>query len=295
MRHAAETFRNRLLTTGQAARLLSVTPDTVLKWIRAGKLRATQTAGGHNRIAAADVEQMLGAGRTGQAEVYCWEFFLAGGGLSPRCRLCPVYRFRAARCYEVRRAGLAVPGAFDGCPPACESCAYFGIVSRQERRLLLATSDAALRAHVERVAGGTFEIRCAASIRETVSFLLEFRPAVILVDVEGFPRSVWQTLLRVLTEEGGAGTAQVALLASRAGVPENAKVAFLPRRPTLRRLLQLAGCSRKGGLEGYGDAPRTAWPESGREAGTGHHEMEAGCQAGRRKREWAARKSPERR
>lgn len=242
MRHASETFRNRLLTTGQAARLLSVTPDTVLKWIRAGKLRATRTAGGHNRVAAADVEQMIAAGRTEQAVPYCWEFFRAGGELSPRCRMCPAYRFRAARCYEMRRAGLALPGAFDGCPPACESCAYYGIVSRLERRLLLATSDAAVRAHMERVAGGTFEIRCAASIRETVSVLQEFRPAVILVDEEGLPRSVRQTLFQVLTEEGGAGTARVAVLASRGGAPGNAEVAFLPRRPTLRRLLQLAGC-----------------------------------------------------
>ena len=39
-----------LLTTGQAARLCSVTPDTVLKWIKKGRLRGVRTAGGHYRI-----------------------------------------------------------------------------------------------------------------------------------------------------------------------------------------------------------------------------------------------------
>ena len=33
----------RFLTTGQAAELCSVTPDTVLKWIRSGRLAAART------------------------------------------------------------------------------------------------------------------------------------------------------------------------------------------------------------------------------------------------------------
>jgi len=37
----------KFLTTGQMAKLLSVTPDTVLKWIKRDKLPALRTAGGH--------------------------------------------------------------------------------------------------------------------------------------------------------------------------------------------------------------------------------------------------------
>ena len=33
------------LTTTQAAKLLSVSPDTVLKWVKAGKLQARRTLG----------------------------------------------------------------------------------------------------------------------------------------------------------------------------------------------------------------------------------------------------------
>ena len=39
-----------LLSTGEVARLCGVTRDAVLKWIKKGKLPATQTPGGHFRI-----------------------------------------------------------------------------------------------------------------------------------------------------------------------------------------------------------------------------------------------------
>ena len=38
------------LTTSQAAKILSVSPDAVLKWARAGKIEAYRTPGGHFRI-----------------------------------------------------------------------------------------------------------------------------------------------------------------------------------------------------------------------------------------------------
>jgi len=47
------------ITTHQAAKLLGVTVRTVQNWVGAGKLRATQTAGGHRRIPLADVQTLL--------------------------------------------------------------------------------------------------------------------------------------------------------------------------------------------------------------------------------------------
>lgn len=49
----------RLVTTSQAARFCSVSPDTIRKWIRKGLLRAARTAGGHHRIALRDLEQFV--------------------------------------------------------------------------------------------------------------------------------------------------------------------------------------------------------------------------------------------
>ena len=38
------------ISTGKAAKMLSVTPDAVLKWIKKGKIPARRTPGGHYRI-----------------------------------------------------------------------------------------------------------------------------------------------------------------------------------------------------------------------------------------------------
>lgn len=47
------------LTTGDVARLLHVSPVTVLLWIRAGKLKAYRVPGGHHRIAQAEFRKFL--------------------------------------------------------------------------------------------------------------------------------------------------------------------------------------------------------------------------------------------
>ena len=45
-------------STGQAAKLCAVTPDTVLKWIKRGRLRARRTPGGHYRISREDLDEL---------------------------------------------------------------------------------------------------------------------------------------------------------------------------------------------------------------------------------------------
>lgn len=46
------------VTTGVAARLLGVTPQTVARWIDSGRLPAFRTLGGHRRIARADLDRI---------------------------------------------------------------------------------------------------------------------------------------------------------------------------------------------------------------------------------------------
>jgi excisionase family DNA binding protein len=52
---------HELLTPGEAARLLGVTPNTVTRWSRAGRMPAIQTMGGHRRFRRTEVERVLRA------------------------------------------------------------------------------------------------------------------------------------------------------------------------------------------------------------------------------------------
>lgn len=47
----------------EAAKLLSVHPATVKRWIFEGKLQATRTLGGHYRVPRGEVERVLEAGK----------------------------------------------------------------------------------------------------------------------------------------------------------------------------------------------------------------------------------------
>ena len=49
----------QLFTTGEVARRCSVKPDTVLKWIKRGRLRAARTLGGHYRVEERDILPLL--------------------------------------------------------------------------------------------------------------------------------------------------------------------------------------------------------------------------------------------
>jgi len=50
---------DELLTPAEAARRLGVTPNTVTRWSRAGKISAIQTIGGHRRYRSSEIEKVL--------------------------------------------------------------------------------------------------------------------------------------------------------------------------------------------------------------------------------------------
>jgi len=51
---------NALLTPAEVAAMFRVSPKTVTRWARAGKLTALRTLGGHRRFRAAEVRDLLG-------------------------------------------------------------------------------------------------------------------------------------------------------------------------------------------------------------------------------------------
>ena len=54
---------SELLTPMQAARVAGVSYPTIKQWIYKGKIHPTKTAGGHYRIARAEIERVTGQGR----------------------------------------------------------------------------------------------------------------------------------------------------------------------------------------------------------------------------------------
>jgi excisionase family DNA binding protein len=54
-----EARRDPLLTSAEVAMLFRVSPKTVTRWARVGKLAAMRTMGGHRRYRLSDVQRSL--------------------------------------------------------------------------------------------------------------------------------------------------------------------------------------------------------------------------------------------
>jgi len=183
------------LTTGGVARLCSVRPDTVQKWIRKGRIPAQRTAGGHYRVALPDVEPFL----TGSSEprwyrappaqcrpqpLRCWEYLSDNGSPREECVKCVVYRVRAAWCFEV--LGIAEGNGhsrqFCRNQDSCDDCLYYRRVCGAPVKVLVATADSAL---VERLSGQDEEgltLMFAANSYQTSAMIGAARPDLVIVD-----------------------------------------------------------------------------------------------------------------
>lgn len=180
------------LTTSQAARLLSVSPDTVLKWVKAGKIKSSRTLGGHFRIPTAALER-LAHGRDGVvpgdglADVpvyqYCWEYLARGGAVKPECRDCITYRSRSKRCYELRDLPEGMGCLRIYCESSCTDCDYYKIVSgRGHTVILLGENRRFFRDwdHLKKI--DDLQVRFAESEYECSFIIEKFRPDYIVVD-----------------------------------------------------------------------------------------------------------------
>src|ERR1035437_6176726 len=180
------------LTTGEAAGLCSVKPDTVLKWIKRGQLRAAKTAGGHHRIQYRDLQSYLRAHRvdgeipsldesTAQA-VRCWEFFSEQGVLREACKECVVYRVRAALCFEMLGLGREVGHAKLFCQNSCEDCAYYRRVKGLKTNVLVVSQDEDLIGNLAGEESEDLSLRFAHNTYEASAVIHDFRPAFAVVD-----------------------------------------------------------------------------------------------------------------
>jgi len=181
------------LTTSQAAKLLSVSPDTVLKWVKAGKVKSYRTLGGHFRIPISELDIPLAkaAGAepsmsTGAAEPsthqYCWEF-LGGGEIKPECLECITYRSRAKRCYQLKDLPNGMGCLNLMCDADCSECEYFKLVNGQATNILVLSTSAKLitdMESVDKLVG--YQFKFAESEYAAAVMIQDFRPDYIIVD-----------------------------------------------------------------------------------------------------------------
>jgi len=181
------------LTTTEAARLLSVSPDTVLKWVRAGKVSSYRTLGGHFRIPVSELELPHSARKQGATEAaartrpsvhqYCWEYLAGDGDIDAKCKDCITYRSRAQRCYELKD----LPGEFGClnlmCDTNCTECDYYNLVSGQRAKILIVSQNKRLiRDDDESSWSRSFDVRFVNNEYDAATTIQEFRPDYVVID-----------------------------------------------------------------------------------------------------------------
>jgi excisionase family DNA binding protein len=183
------------LSTGRAAELCSVTPDTVLKWIKRGRLPATRTAGGHYRIGERDLAALIPARNTAEASpteacdvggrpLRCWEYLSPAGVVKAECKKCVVYQMRAAWCFQVTSLGCEIGQRKGLCHSHCRECAYYRRVTGQATNVLIITADTQFAEVLGRGNHENVALRFARSAYEASAAIWQFQPAFAVVDQE---------------------------------------------------------------------------------------------------------------
>lgn len=179
-----------LLTTGKAAQLCSVQPDTVLKWIKKGRINATRTAGGHYRIEENDLAPLLPGTQKPASQclagsgpachpLRCWEYMSAE--VRAECKKCVVYRMRCGCCFDLVKLvkGTEHPKCFSA--GLCQDCPYYRRVHNLPTNVLVITRDEVLIQNIAKRATDCAAIRYARNGYEASAIISVFRPAVVVV------------------------------------------------------------------------------------------------------------------
>ncbi len=180
-------------TTSEAAKLLSVSPDTVLKWVRAGKIPSYRTPGGHCRISGEVVAGLLSGKGTGaqliksKAEApgysYCWQFYSGPDGIRDECRSCVAYRSQARRCYEMRE----IPEEFGHlklfCETSCDACEFYHLTRSEGRSALIVSRNRRWLSDLEAQApASSLKIGIASGEYECAAVIERLRPDFVVLD-----------------------------------------------------------------------------------------------------------------
>lgn len=178
------------LTTGEVAKLCSVKADTVLKWIKKGRLAATRTAGGHHRIDRREVSALM-EHRDGavvppcsRRPLRCWEYLSEGGVVREACKACAAYRVRAAWCFEMLNLPDGAGHARQFCNTSCTDCVYFQRIKGSVTKVMVVSRDREMVRRLDAEQSDCLSLRFARNGYEASALVESFQPAFVIVDAE---------------------------------------------------------------------------------------------------------------
>ena len=181
------------LTTTETAKLLSVVPDTVLKWVRAGKIKSYRTPGGHARIPKETVDKLLTEqmkeqtwleSKSEKKHQYCWEYLSVNGRITDECKECLTYKSKASRCYELRELSSGLGCLRIGCEVSCQECDYYRLVHGQVQSVLILCENRRIltdRTRLDFIRD--LQVRFVEDEYECSYVVEKFRPDFIIIDV----------------------------------------------------------------------------------------------------------------
>lgn len=215
-------------STGETAELCAVTPNTVLKWVMAGKIPASRTPGGHHRIHRNAIEAIRQARgnplptpkiETSKPFLFCWEFNSQGGVIRDGCRECIVYRSRSGRCFEMTNLPEEAGHARLYCRKSCEECQYYEMVKGQQPNVLIVTNQAHLQSALASQASEfDCQLRFTSCEYHTSMVIESFRPDYLVIDCSfGTDRS--RELARHLSDDPRIPLARIIMVGEPNGLP----------------------------------------------------------------------------
>jgi excisionase family DNA binding protein len=190
----ADNYEDKdFLTTTQAARLLSVSSDTVLKWVKAGKIESYRTLGGHFRIPTSALDiisppgdktvTVLPVSEHPETFQYCWEYLAGEGKIKAECCNCITYLSRARRCYELKD----LPGGMGClnlmCDTDCTNCDYHRLAKGQKLTILVISKNKKIINDADNIdKSHDFQVKFAGNEYQAAVIIQDFRPDYIIVD-----------------------------------------------------------------------------------------------------------------
>jgi len=182
----------KYLTTTEASNLLSVAPDTVLKWVKAGKIESYRTPGGHYRIPHNAIQAYLPTEKkpvdvkpapiNGALYKYCWEYKSETCGKNDDCSKCIVYKSKTRRCYELRELPEHFGYLKIYCETTCEDCDYYNIVKEQGFNVLIITNDKSMR--IKFNDEDNIFYKFAFSEYQSSTIIESYRPDYVVIDLK---------------------------------------------------------------------------------------------------------------